>query len=174
MKQIILCLSLMTLFSSCVTLTPFTETIRQKNNLSLQDLKSVQFYTSHDILLNREISGSKNQIISGKIKTVNNRQIEEVFIREYTACVIVDTTKNGRIKLSFSDNDEKSLTFGLTQNNSKYVLLAESWNGKEGVVHYGNETFITKGFSYESCLLVNMKELLKIKRKFKVEKGRKL
>ena len=87
---------------------------------------------------------------------------------------MVDTTENDRIKLSFSDNDEKSLTFGVNQNTTRYVLLAESWNGKEGTVHYGSDTYITKGFSYDTYLLVNMKELLKIKRKFKIEKGRKL
>lgn len=174
MKKLIIFLSLITILSSCKTLTPFTETIRQKNNLTLQDLKNIQFYTSNDILLNREINGSKNQIISGRIKTVNNRQIEEIFIPINTACLVVDTSKNGSIKLSFSDNDEKSLTFGVTQNTSRYVLLAESWNGKEGTVHYGSDIYITKGLSYDACLLVNMKELLKIKRKFKVEKGRKL
>jgi len=174
MKQIILLLSTIVIFSSCKTLTPFTETIRQKNNLSLQDLKSVQFYTSQDILLNREISNSKNQIISGKIKVENNRQIEEILIPHGTPCLVVDTTKNGRIKLSFSQNDEKSLTFGLTPNSPRYVLLAEKWNGKEGDVHYGSDVYITKGFSYNANLEVNMKDILKIKRKYKREKGRKL
>ena len=112
--------------------------------------------------------------MSGKIKIVNNRQIEEILIPVNTACLVVDTTKNGRINLSFSDSDEKSLTFGVTKNTSRYVLLAESWNGKEGTVHYGDEIYITKGFSYDACLLVNMKDILKIKRKFKIEKGRKL
>jgi len=174
MKKLIIFLSLITILSSCKTLTPFTETIRQKNNLTLQDLKNIQFYTSNDILLNREINGSKNQIISGRIKTVNNRQIEEILIPINTSCLVVDTAKNGSIKLSFSDNEEKSLTFGVNQNTTRYVLLAESWNGKEGTVHYGSDTYITKGFSYDTYLLVNMKELLKIKRKFKIEKGRKL
>jgi hypothetical protein len=87
---------------------------------------------------------------------------------------VVDTTKNGRIKVSFSDSDEKSLTFGTTPNISRYVILVESWSGKEGTVHYGSDTYKTKGLSYDVCLLVNMKELLKIKRKYKVEKGRKL
>lgn len=174
MKHLIIFLLSITLFSSCKTLTPFTETIRQKNNLSLEDLKNVQFYTSNDILLTREMNGSQNKVISGKIKTINNKQIEEIFIPFNTPGLVVDTTKNGRIKVSFSDSDEKSLTFGTTPNSSRYVILAESWSGKEGTVHYGSDTYKTTGLSYDACLLVNMKELLKIKRKYKVEKGRKL
>ena len=174
MKQIIIFILSVVFLSSCKTLTPFTESIRQKNNLSLEDLKNVQFYTSNDILLTREISGSQNQIISGKIKTINNKQIEEIFIPFNTPGLVVDTTKNGRIKVSFSDSDAKSLTFGTTSNSSRYVVLAESWTGKEGTVHYGSDTYKTRGLSYDVCLLVNMKELLKITRKYKVEKGRKL
>lgn len=174
MKQIIIILLSVVFLSSCKTLVPFTETIRQKNNLSLNDLRRIQFYTSQDITLNREVSGSKNQVISGKIKTINNKQIEEIYIPYKTPCLVVDTTKNGRVKVSFSESDEKSLTFGTTTNTSRYVILAEYWNGKEGSVHYGSDIFQTKGLSYDACLLVNMKELLKIKHKYKVEKGRKL
>jgi len=173
MKNFILFILITILFSSCKTLVPYTESLRQKNGLSTEDLRNVQFYLSSDVNLIREANGNTNKIVSGKIKTLNNKEIEEVLIPSMTKGVFIDTTKTGKLKMSFSD-DEHTLNFGPNGKTSRYVILAESWSGTQGTVHYGSDLFQTKGLSYDACLLVNVKQLLKIHRKFKVEKGRKL
>jgi len=173
MKQLITFILILFFFSSCKTLVPFTENIRQKNQLTTEDLKHVQFYLSDEVNLVREVSGNQNQVVSGKIKTINNKQIEEVLIPEKTKGVVIDTSTKGNIKVSFSD-DEHSLTFGPDKKTTRYVILAEAWDGSSGNVHYGGDVYRTRGLSYDACLLVNLKQLLKTHHSVRIEKGRKL
>ena len=73
------------LLSSCGSkLTPFTQRLYDDNNWSEEELKRIQFYTSDDIILFRELSRGESEIISGEIKIRNGRKINEVIIKKIT------------------------------------------------------------------------------------------
>ena len=48
---LILALGVVTLFSSCKSTIPFTNTVRTKYNLDEAKLKKMQFYVSSDVIL---------------------------------------------------------------------------------------------------------------------------
>ena len=155
-------------------LVPFTSTLQEKYGLTKAVLKSIQFYVSEEVVLTKELTGSKNEVVAGKIKLVNNKRVDEVVIKSKTRCLIIDTNTKGHLKLAFSSNDENTLTFGLNKETKKYILLAENWQGRVGTVNYGAEKYQTGGYSYDACLLVKLKDIRKVKHNKKVEKGRKL
>ena len=57
--------------------------------MSLKALKKIQFYLSNDIVLHRELSGGKSDIVSGEIKMVRGKQIEEVIIKKMGNAVVL-------------------------------------------------------------------------------------
>ena len=177
MKKLLILSVLMTTISLAgfsQKLVPFTTTLQDKFGLTKDDLKQVQFYASEDIVLTKELSGKKNEIVRGKIKTLNNKRIDEIVICAKTPCLVIDTNSKGNLKVSFSESDEKTLTFGNTPNTTKFVLLAESWQGRTGTVNYGGEKYQVGGFGYDASLYVKMKDLRKVRKNRHKEKGRKL
>jgi len=177
MKKLLL-LSLLTATISLTgfsqKLVPFTTTLQDKFGLTKDDFKQIQFYASEDIMLTKELSGKKNEIVRGKIKTLNNKRVDEILISEKTPCLVIDTNSKGNLKVSFSASDEKTLTFGNIPNTIKFVLLAESWQGRTGTVNYGGEKYQVGGFGYDASLYVKMKDLRKVRKNRHKEKGRKL
>jgi hypothetical protein len=158
---------------SCKLVT-FTTTLQEKFNLSKEDLKQVQFYVSEDVVLTKELSGKKSDIVNGKIKTFNNKRVDEITICAKTPCLVIDTNSKGNLKVSFSESNEKTLTFGNMPNSSKFVLLAEKWEGRTGTVNYGGEKYQVGGFGYDASLCVKMKDLRKVRKNRHRERGRKL
>jgi hypothetical protein len=61
--------------------------------------------------LKRELSGGSSEIISGKIKIENGRQIEEVVIRKGTPGAFLFSPRNDRFAISFEE-DGDSRWFG--------------------------------------------------------------
>jgi len=176
MKKTIFILSLMVISFAGFSqkLVPFTTTLQEKFGLTKEDLKQVQFYASEDIVLTKELSGKKNEVASGKIKTFANKKVDEILIKEKTRCLVVDTNSKGNLKVSFSASDEKTLTFGTMPNSTKFVLLAEKWEGRTGTVNYGGEKYQVGGFGYDASLYVRMKDIRKVHKNRHKEKGRKL
>jgi hypothetical protein len=176
MKKTIFILSLMaiSLAGFSQKLVPFTTTIQEKFGLSKEDLKQVQFYASEDIVLTKELSGKSNEVVSGKIKTFANKKVDEVFIKAKTPCLVVDTNSKGNLKVSFSSSNEKTLTFGNTPIATRFVLLAEKWEGHTGTINYGGEKYQVGGFGYDASLYVKMKDIRKVRKHKYRERGRKL
>lgn len=176
MKKTIFILSLMAISFTGFSqkLVPFTTTIQEKFGLTKEDLKQVQFYVSEDIVLTKELLGKSNEVVSGKIKTFASKKIDEVFVKAKTPCLVVDTNSKGNLKVSFSLSDEKTLTFGNTPNSTRFVLLAEKWEGHTGILNYGGEKYQVSGFGYDSSLCVKMKDIRKVCKHKHRERGRKL
>lgn len=177
MKKLLILSVLMTIISLAgfsQKLVPFTTTLQEKFNLSKEDLKQVQFYVSEDVVLTKELSGKKSDIVNGKIKTFNNKRVDEIVICAKTPCLVIDTNSKGNLKVSFSESNEKTLTFGNMPNSSKFVLLAEKWEGRTGTVNYGGEKYQVGGFGYDASLCVKMKDLRKVRKSRHRERGRKL
>lgn len=70
------------LFSAgCSSLVPFTAELRSGHRLTDAEVKDLQFYSSHEITLRREVQSQDRQVTPGhKLRLVSGRSVEEVVI----------------------------------------------------------------------------------------------
>jgi len=165
------------LLSSCGSkLTPFTQRLYDDNNWSEEELKRIQFYTSDDIILFRELSRGESEIISGEIKIRNGRKINEVIIKKGTPGVLIFRPKEDKFAISFeADNDDGYLIFGAAKRRSgQYRLFAKNWNRSFGKVTYDGKTYRTSWPSQFATLMVDLRRIRDTKVQKRVAKGRKV
>ncbi len=155
----LLTIPLLLVLSSCSkNYTPFTENLKDYQNWDNEDLKSIQFYLSDDIVIQRKVSNSNSEIVAGKIKIENGKKVEEVIIPAYTPGILTQVDGKGSFVLRFENGEGRDLNFGPNpERNGKYVLLAESWNKKVGKVEYDGRTYYTSPESRYSFLMVDMR-----------------
>jgi hypothetical protein len=83
------------------SLVPFTHETRIENNLTVEEVKNLQFYVSHRITLRRELESGGRQITgSHKLLVVSGKTIEEVVIEEKTPGIAV-AVGDAAISVSF-------------------------------------------------------------------------
>ncbi|MEL6989188.1 MAG: hypothetical protein AAGK97_15355 [Bacteroidota bacterium] len=162
------------LFSSCSPqLSPFTERLQDEFDWSENELQQIQFYTSKDIVLQRDFSSGESTITGGKIRVINGREVEEVVIRRGTPGVLMFTPKENRFAVSFEEGDEKYLMFGPNPKaGGKFVLLAKDWRRNTGKVSYDGRIYNTPSSSAYANLMVDLKKLRKLSVKSRKAKGR--
>ncbi len=165
------------IMSSCSPqLTPFTQNLYEQNQWSDDDLKQIQFYLSEDIVLRRNISSGSTEIVSGEIKMVDGKKVEEVVIRRGTPGIMLFKPKEKRIAVSFEDgNDSRFLMFGPNPKaRNRYVLLASDWDRKKGKITYDDKAYYTSGSNAYATLMVDLKRTRKVSVRSRTAKGRKL
>lgn len=97
--------------TGCASYVPFTAELQTEHHLVAKDIQNLQFYTSHEIRLRRELTSDSRQITgSHKLLVIAGKQIEEVVIEKHTPGVIVGVGK-GTLKVSFEEGS--SLEFSL-------------------------------------------------------------
>lgn len=168
---------LMLAFSACgPTLSPFTEQLYRQNRWSESELKRIQFYLSEDIVMRRELSGSRSEITSGEIKMVDGRQVEEVVIRKGTPGVLLFLPEKGRFAISFEDGGrERFLVFGSNPKaDGRFVLLASEWNRRSGVVTYEGKKWRVDNRSAYASLLVDLKKVNRVSVDSRTATGRRI
>ncbi|MCB0546983.1 MAG: hypothetical protein KDD19_05300 [Phaeodactylibacter sp.] len=168
---------LMLAFSSCgPTLSPFTEQLYRQNRWSENELKRIQFYLSEDIVMRRELTGSKSEIVSGEIKMIDGRQVEEVVIRKGTPGVLLFLPEDNRFAISFEDGGkERFLVFGPNPKvEGRYVLLASEWKRRAGMVTYEGKKWNVDNRSAYASLLVDLKKVNKISVESRTARGRRV
>lgn len=175
----IVCFSfLLSLFilPSCKNLVPYTDALRKQNNWSDAEIQRIQFYTSEEIVLYRELVSGSTQIVSGKIKKMNGREIEEIVIKRNTPGVVTEIPKEGKMYVSFEIGDSYYLSFGLNpEQRGRYVLLAKEWTkGGIGKVTYNGVEFQASPSSAAAYLQVDMRRRSKEAMDARVAKGRKV
>lgn len=95
--------------TGCSSLIPFTHEIRVEHGLTDDEVKNLQFYSSHGITLRREIESGGRKITPGhKLLLISGKQIEEVVIPAKTPGVAV---KVGPRALAVSFEPGTSLVF---------------------------------------------------------------
>ena len=163
------------LLNACAPMVPFTQGIREKYNLNEQELKSIQFYTSHDIVLRRGDAGTNKVTKEGELVVLQEKKVEEIFIKAGTPCVIQQLVDGNKVTVSFEEGTDKYLVFGsLSQRNGYYNLLALEWDQGRGKINYGGHTYYVPRGSENIFLLFKMKSLGKFEKDQKVLKGKKL
>jgi hypothetical protein len=175
MRNIFLFLVLTGLLSSCKNLVPYTDSMKKKYNWNDEQIKSIQFYVSHDVVLYRELTQGSTEIVQGKIKTINGRQVEEILIRQGTPGILTAIPKQDKMLVSFEMSDDHYLSFGVNPNaGEKYVLLASDWNNGIGKIHYSNKEYYTSPDSKYAFLLVDLRRIQKMDINQRVARGRKV
>lgn len=161
--------------SSCgPTLTPFTQRLYEENNWTESELKRIQFYLSDDVVLRRELSGSKSEIVSGEIKMIDGQRVDEIVIRDGTPGVFMFSPKSDRFAVSFEEGgDERFLMFGPNPKaGDRYVLLASDWNRRTGKVTYAGKKYSVGSNSAFASLLVDLNKTRQVSINRRTARGR--
>lgn len=178
MKRWLYLLLLPLVLLSCKSLEPLTENYVATNKWGEKELKRIQFYLSHDLVLQRKFVSGSTQIASGSIKTVDGEQVEEIVIPKGTPGVLeyYPNDKKGRVGISFEEGGkERYLMFAPNgQRGGRYYLLASSWNNGIGKVNYDGKEYYTSRSGNIAFLMVNMKKIRKLELNKRIAKGRKI
>lgn len=168
-------LFVLVLLSSCgAKLTPFTQQLYEEQEWSDAELKRIQFYTSEDIVLIRELTKGDSEIVSGEIKIRNGKKVDEVVIKKGTPGVLLFRPKEDKFAISFeAEKDERFLVFGASKKRrGQYRLQAKDWNRNYGKVKYEGKIYRTNSQSAYATLLVDLKRVRKTDVRSRVAKGR--
>lgn len=177
MRILIVFFASLMFFASCSPrLTDYTKRLENANNWSENELKKIQFYLSDDIVLKKQIKEGSSEIVRGKIKMENGRQIEEILIRRGTPGVLLFSPKSNRLAVSFEDGGKDLfLMFGPNPKaGNRYVLLASDWDKRRGKVTYDGRQYYVDSRSAFSGLQVDLRRIKKTQVRSRVAKGRKI
>ncbi len=161
--------------SSCAPkLTPFTQDLYEDYGWSEAELKKVQFYLSSPITLRRGVSSGSTEIISGKIKMINGKQMEEVVIESGTPGVLMFQPKTNRFAISFEEGGkDRYLMFGPNpKSNDRFVLLAKGWEKTQGKITYEGKTWVTPSRSAYAALMVDLRKVKQVSVDTRKARGR--
>ncbi len=161
--------------AACKNLVPYTDALRQNHNWSDAQIKKIQFYTSREIVLQRQLSQDETVIQGGKIKIKDGRKIEEIIIQRGTPGIAIAVPSKDRIEVSFEKDDNHYLRFGINPNaGTKFTLLATDWNNGIGKVNYSGKTYYTSPDAAYTILMVDLRKIQKTELNQRVAKGRKV
>ena len=162
--------------SSCSpNLSTFSERLYQDGNWSEQELKDIQFYTSDNIILRRQIRSGQSKIVDGEIKMINGRKVEEIIVKKGTPGVFVKKTNDKNMAISFESGKDKFLVFGPNKKiGGRYALKANNWDRNKGQVTYAGKTFTITVVDEVPMLQVDLSNRTNTTRKSRVAKGRKV
>lgn len=164
------------LFSSCgPTLRPFTRQVYEQGNFSTNDLERIQFYLSDDIVLRRELTGARSEVISGEIKIVDGRKVEQVVIPKGTPGLLAFQSRGDQLAVSFEEGDDRYLMFGPNPTvDGRYTLLASSQRKRFSIVSYeGKKWRVERNDAYAN-LMVDLKKINKVAVQSRTAKGRRI
>ena len=147
-------------FISCTPrFTYFTESLYEKHNWTQEDIKRIQFYVSHDIVLTRSISDGETKISEGKIRMINGKKVQQIVIKARTPGVLVLMPKDNRFAISFEEDDDAYLMFGPNPKYyERFALLAQDWERDNGKVHYKGQLYDVDNDSAFAALMVDLRK----------------
>ena len=155
--------------------TPFTEALYDDYGWSSDDLKQIQFYVSRDVELKRQLTAGSSEIVSGKIRIENGREVEVVTIQRGTPGVFLFSPKADRFAVSFEDGDEQFLMFGPNpRSDGRFTLRAADWNRNSGLVSYGGKKYRVSSDAAYAALLIDLRKVTRTQRQARVARGRRV
>lgn len=167
----------MTLSSCAPKLVPFTQTLREEYKLDEAALKTLQFYISHEIVLNRaESVDSKQGNVDGVLTLETGKTVEQVVFEVGTKCLVKSSPGNDKLRIYFEPDDPEGLMFGIANRsvNERYSLMSPDWKGARGKIKYKGQTYYTSKRSGDTYLQIRMKKLNKLEKSRRVVKGMKI
>lgn len=98
--------------TGCASYVPFTYEMRSQHRLSDDEVKDLQFYTSHQITLRREVQSEDREITPGhKLRLISGKSVDEVVIPARTPGVALRVSKR-MISVSFVDGTSLDFVTG--------------------------------------------------------------
>lgn len=98
--------------TGCSSFVPFTYELRAQHRLSDDEVKNLQFYSSHKITLRREVQSEDRQITPGhKLRLVSGKSVEEVVIPAKTPGVAVRVSQRA-VSVSFTNGTSLDFVSG--------------------------------------------------------------
>lgn len=167
---------LLVVATSCAPKVPFTQSVRQSYKLTVEELKSLQFYTSREIVLvKNEEQIREKSTNKGTLAVRNGTSLEQVVIPAGTPCVVTKVIDGEQMALQFGPAPTAYLVFGTLTNNSGYYAL-QTRQDAEGrpVVSYNNETYTVRSAPRDIILLFKMKGIQSTQQQQKVVSGKRL
>lgn len=146
----------------------YTSDIQSNYRFSEEKLKTIQFYTSEQIILYVTSNNDRTNIHDGKITISESQVVDRIIIPANTPCVLEKKLNDNTFLLSFEKN--KVLCFSNTGN--VYSIAASIWTDNEGLVKYGDKNYFT--MSRSTFLTIKMKKLNSIISKERTLSGRTL
>ena len=172
MKKLFIIAAAISTFASCSPKVPFTEAVRQNYNLTPDEIKQIQFYTSGDIVLVRGTKENDKETYNHTLTVTQGKRIEEVAIPKGTPG-LAEIVNDHSLKVSFENGAGKSITFGVKMNSdSTYKFIAEEWKDDKGKVLYDGRTFFALKGAENVGLLFRLKGLDKNTTKRRVVGGK--
>ncbi|MBK8257454.1 MAG: DNA-directed RNA polymerase [Polyangiaceae bacterium] len=100
------------LSTGCQSVVPFTHEIRMQHRLTDDEVRNLQFYSSHQITLRREASSQDRQVTPGhKLRLISGKSVEEVVIPAKTPGVAARVTSRS-IAVSFVEGTSLEFAVG--------------------------------------------------------------
>jgi len=166
------------ILSSCSPkLIPFTQTLREEYKLDEASLKTLQFYISHEIVLNKaEVKESTQGNVDGVLTLETGRELEQVVFEVGTKCLVKSSPSDSKLRIYFEPDDPEGLMFGMANRtvNERYSLMSPAWEGSRGKIMYKGSTYYTSKRSGDTYLQIRMKKLHKLEKSRRVVKGMKI
>lgn len=186
MKLIITIFVIITLAACSPQYIRFTQSLRNKVNLSDEELKQLQFYVCPDLLIQRSVlSGESNISKRGKLIIKSGRQVHEILIPKLTPGLVM-YSKDGHIGVSFERGTTISFTgarklragdyipYGLDNtpqveyDGNKYdVLLTEKdqeCQGYDGAAYNGYDKITQSYIGKEARLWIDAESFMKFQK----------
>lgn len=174
MKNLSLVLAVV-LISSCSNRMLMTKSAIDKYKISDEDMMSLQFYATSDVVLNRyEPSTTEKSTEKGALSVSSGQQIEQVIISRGTKGKCVQIMEEGKLVISFEPDDSKFLFFGKKATSEALFLQALEWKDGRGKVQYGENIFYTSPGAENCSLSFKLKREFKEDREVRKAKGNKV
>lgn len=173
-KNKLFSLGLLLALASCSPKVPFTQAIREKYNLTPEELKGIQFYISDPVALRRgEPAKNQKSTQDGKLIIESGKSVDQVTFKANTKGAVEQIVDFNTVSVSFEEGVEKHLVFSSLKNrNGFYSLQALSWENGKGKVNYAGQTWYASEGSDQAVLLFKMKSIKKLRVNEKVVKGK--
>ncbi len=172
-----ICIFGLLMCTSCShNLTPFTKQLYDQQRWEEPDLKKIQFYISHDIIMQRNASQGITRIERGKIKLLKGEKLDKVVIRRGTPGVFLFSPKEDRFAICFEEAEPpRFLMFGPNPNyGNRFTLLGKEWDRHSGVITYDQKEYLAPSESAMAYLLVDLRKTRKVQVQEREVRGRKI
>ena len=107
---------------------PFTKELYNILKASNIDVRKVQFYVDQQIVLTRNLTQGKTEVISGVIKFSNGNYVDEVIIQQHTPCIVDSVDYDGlRVSFGGAANWFKFINSRQSTYPDNYVCSGTNW-----------------------------------------------
>jgi hypothetical protein len=163
-------------FASCSPKIQFTQAVKEQHQLTDDEMKKLQFYTSSDIVLQRnQRDNSGKETDDGELVITSGSSLDQVIIPAGTPGIVIGLQGANAMLVRFEPGEGKHLVFGDPKNRKgPYQLMPEGEKGGKKYVTYAGKKYSLSGTSEYVSLTFTMKRLNKFRKDEHVVKGMKL